>query len=638
MQKIYRIGNHQVVCYAARELARYLTQITGEDIFEIEERKFYKSNQEGIWLGLDKELGLELEVPDKKLDDSICIGIHEGQGIIVGTNERSILIGVYRFLTELGCRWLRPCKDGEKIIHKKLSQMHVVLEEKASLRHRGIVIEGANSYENVVDLIDWMPKVGYNSYFIQFMYAYSFFKQWYAHEENPLKQKEFFNDEMAIEFTKGIGKELEKRGLIHHAVGHGWTCECIGIKGRGWGAEDIQLTKEQQECLALVKGKREFFGGVPLNTNLCYSNPNVQERFINSVVDYAKEHKGVDKVHVWLADDFNNHCECETCKTEILTDWYIQILNRLDEKLTGEGLSHKIVFLLYFELLWPPAKERIKNPDRFLMMFAPISRTFTQSFNENEEELGEIEDYELNRIKLPTSITDYLRFLNGWKRLFDGDSFDFDYHLGRAHYGDAGYYEIAKIISKDIKHLKRIGLNGLLSCQQQRTFFPTALPSYVMAKTLWNTDLEFEKIAIDYFRHAFGENWEVCKAYLMNISEVFDMDYWHIERGRINKAFAEKVIKAHAIVDTYKAHILNNQDHTNETEKLSWNYIRYHLEYTKLLASALAAKANGEEELAIRCWSEFANYICIHEDELQRALDVFRILMIGRNFCKFKRE
>nr|WP_307992223.1 DUF4838 domain-containing protein [uncultured Niameybacter sp.] len=634
MYKIYRIGTEQTLCFAARELAKYLTLITEEDCFEIEEASTYSEDKEGIWLGLDTDFNTVIEVENRRLDDGIVIHIEKGNGFIAGSNERSVLIGIYRFLTKLGCAFIRPGKDGEVLVKRQMNEMSVQIKETASYRHRGVVIEGANSYENVLDMIEWMPKVGYNSYFIQFMHAYSFFKQWYAHSHNPLKKPEFFNDEMAAIFTEDLTKEIKRRGLIFHAVGHGWTCEALGIPGRGWGREEHNLSEEMKECLALIKGERKFYYDVPLNTNLCYSNPKVQQLFVEKVVSYAKAHKSVDMLHVWVADDLNNHCECESCRTLTPTDWYVQILNQIDERLTQEGIDTQIVFLLYFELLWTPIQERLNNKDRFLMMFAPISRTFVTSYDEVKTEEEVIEPFELNKIKLPSSVTKYIQFLKEWQQVFKGDSFDFDYHLGRAHYGDAGYYKIAEVIYKDVRHLKHLGLNGLLSCQQQRTFFPTALPNYVMGRTLWNDELLFEDLVEEYFSNAFGENYKACIDYLQKVSDVFDMDYWHIQRGGINLDFAGKVLKAYDIVEEFEKVVAQNQEHTSKVEALSWAYIKYHLEYTKLFAKALSAKARGEEEKANEYWGEFTNYICTHEDILQPALDVFRISMIGKIFMK----
>ena len=53
------------------------------------------------------------------------------------------------------------------------------------------------------------------------------------------------------------------------------------------------------------------------------------------------------------------------------------LLNEIDERLTALGLDTRLAFLIYFELLWPPVTQHLKNPDRFILMFAPITRTYT---------------------------------------------------------------------------------------------------------------------------------------------------------------------------------------------------------------------------------------------------------------------
>ena len=58
----------------------------------------------------------------------------------------------------------------------------------------------------------------------------------------------------------------------------------------------------------------------------------------------------------------------------------MDILNEADAKLTAAGLSTKIVFLIYVDLLWPPLQSRLQKTDRFILMFAPISRSYTESY------------------------------------------------------------------------------------------------------------------------------------------------------------------------------------------------------------------------------------------------------------------
>src|SRR5690606_36931864 len=97
---------------------------------------------DGLWLGLGTNLGLghAVEVPDPALDDAIAIDVHAGGGIIAGANPRSVLLGVYRFLTEVGCRWVRPGAEGEIIPRRDVAALSAKLQEKPSYRHRGICI------------------------------------------------------------------------------------------------------------------------------------------------------------------------------------------------------------------------------------------------------------------------------------------------------------------------------------------------------------------------------------------------------------------------------------------------------------------------------------------------------------------
>jgi hypothetical protein len=630
--KIVKLQDNNTISYAAEELAKYLKVITSNSIdFNAAQEHRTLIEKEVIYLGYlsDFKLDWNCQLENSELDDAVYIDVKKGTGVIAGSNSRSILLAVYRFLTELGCRWIRPGKDGEIIINKHLEEINVSLKETASLRHRGIVIEGADSYENVADIIEWLPKVFYNSYFIQFKEAYTFFDKWYSHVNNPTKTAEPFSIDMARELTHRLEKEIEKRGLIYHAVGHGWTTECLGIQALGWDSEKHSLKPEFYEYLAEVNGKRDFWYGIPMNTNLCYSNPKAVELMTDHIVQYIAEHSYIDFLHVWLADDLNNYCECEECKRYIPTDLYIRILNLLDEKLTKEGLNQKIVFLIYYELLWPPKHEKINNPDRFIMMFAPISRTFEKSykgFKGNET----IPEYVRNKMVLPTSLGENLAYLEQWQKVFKGDSFDFDYPLGRAHYGDPGYCKISRVISEDIKSLKNLGMNGYLSCQEQRAFLPTGLPNYVMGLTLWNTSIEFDHISEDYFKNAFGPCWKECKHYLEELSQLFDIEYWCAQKQWIDEDVRENMKKVVGFVDAFKPIIEVNLTLENNCWRKSWEYLYWHMDYCKLFAAFLQSKAEGNEAKIYESWNELKGYIQKTEDKIQPVYDVYRFIQIAQ--------
>ena len=340
---------------------------------------------------------------------------------------------------------------------------------RAGYRHRCVCIEGSVSLENVLDMIDFAPKVGYNAYFTQFMEAYTFFERWYTHKGNPLRAAESFSPSLSREMLAAAVEAIQKRGLLYHAVGHGWTCEPLGIPGLHWEDDGIELAPEQRECMAQVDGTRGLYRGIALNTNLCYSNPRVRGLMARAIARYAAEHPEIDVLHVWLADDFNNQCECPACQTARPSDFYVMLLNEVDDLMTRQGIPVRIAFLLYFDLLFPPERERLKNPDRFLLMYAPITRSFARSF-EGVQPSEDLPAYRRNRLSFGSSLSGNLGYLKAWQRVFHGDSFDFDYHLCSVAYSDPAQMTIGRVLHSDIRALRALGLNGMANCQIQRIF------------------------------------------------------------------------------------------------------------------------------------------------------------------------
>jgi len=493
-----------------RELSSYMRRITGE---------------EGCI-----ELIVQKDEASSLFDERYVINVTEGRGSIKANRPRALLLGVYDFLRRLGCRFLRPGVKGEVIPTLNINDVTVKAEVIPANRHRGITIEGAVSLENVLELIEWAPKVGFNSYFIQFRTAYDFFERWYTHKNNPLLPGRSFTEEESAQLVKRVVEKIKERDMIYHAVGHGWTAACIGVDINGWkGVEDSTLSDGQRQLLAEIAGKRGYFKNIPMNTHLCYSNPTVRDRLVNEVVTYAEEHPEIDVLHFWLADDSNNVCECAECGKKRLADWYVQMLNLIDKGLTERGVNTKICFLVYLDLYWPPKDERILNEDRFLLMFAPIFRTYTKAYDPTlpPENL----EYKVNKVVYPHTSAPYVEFLRGWQKIFKGDSFDFDYHLMWDINRDFGGETLASVLYSDVRSLKQMGLNGFMSCQIQRAFYPSGFAFYLMGRALSDGTLSFEDIRDEYYSAAFSEHAEFAKKAYCEVERTVPFAYMRDEIG-----------------------------------------------------------------------------------------------------------
>lgn len=624
---IGKIGEHKTVNFAVNELRKYLKLMDNDAVIDVRLYDDFDSDVSGmLWVGESPSFkDLLPAVDDPVLDDGIVIKVKNFSGIITGNNLRSVLIAVYRFLTELGVRFVRPGDDGEIIPKHKLSFCDVDICEAPDYRHRTICIEGAVSQTHVRDMIDWVPKVGMNGYFFQFIHPHNNFNRWYSHMGNEYLKPVPYTYEDSARVHEQLISEVTERSLLHHAMGHQWTRMALGIKGNPW-EPDSELPEDKLKYIALRGGRREFFHDTLRYTQLCYSDPEVQQMMAEAAVSYIKEHGNIDLLHFWLADSMNNFCECEECAKRLPSDYYVEILNKLDAMLTAENLDTKIVFLSYNELQYAPETARLNNPDRFTLMLAP-RRSYSQSFKEVDiNNLPELPPYVRNKMPKKGTTETSIRILKNWQQVADCDSFVFEYHLYADHYKDLGYHKVAKMIFDDMQSLEHIGLNGMVSCQLSRVGFPTALPNYAMAKALWNKNCSFEEVEKEYYSAAFGEKGEAVREYLTAISNYIppeflrgDMPQWSA------KDFCDSALKAVELIQSFRQVISEALE--NETDlnvRKSWYYLSVHSVYAENCALGWYYGYSGNKEEAQKHIDTAVDYIRRNEESIHWVYDVFK--------------
>ena len=570
------------------------------------------------------ELSLLLTGTDP-IYDTIDISVREGRGVIAGANPCALLIAAYRFLFELGCRWTHPGEGGEHIPARTLAlrDVNVTVKETPSRRHRGVCIEGAVSEENVIEMIEFLPRVGMNTYFVQFFRPTVFFQRWYEHWQNGTLGKDTKTPEEIEAIHARVIREMERRGLNHHAVGHGWTCVPFGIEGEGWHQlKSEDLPAEYLDLCAELDGERKTWHGVPLNTNLCYSRPNVRTRVAEAVADYCEAHPSVSTLHLWLADGVNNNCECPACRDTLPSDYYVMLLNEVDEKLTARGLPTKVVFLAYVDLLWAPEREVIKNPDRFYIMFAPITRTYSETLREGVEKyVPSRKPYVRNKLEFPKDVATNIAYLDDWRKTFSGSGFIFDYHLMWDHATDPGYMSVSRTLFEDMRDLDLLGLDGMVSCQLSRSALPTALPIYGMARALWDKNADFDAMADEYFAAEYGAIGADVRAYLEELSTLFDPPYLRGERPAVSPEHGARFDRIPAVVAAFRE---KHPEVRISSGSEPLRALAIHADIVTMLALLLSRRARGEAYEDLR--ESIRIYIQKNEQAVQCRLDVWNYL------------
>ena len=614
MYRIYKIASNPVVDFAAEELKKYLRMMMprcGEIIISYDPEA-----KDGFRLGLMENFGLDTsEAEEQDLDDIIHIDTEAEGGIIAGNNPRSVLLAVYKYLTINGCRWLFPGVDGEFIPIKGIEP--VKYHKLADCRYRGQCNEGAESQQAMLETIDFSPKVGMNVYMLEFDIPKAYYDWYYNHTYNEMnREPEPINADTVLQWKRACEVEIAKRGLQFHDIGHGWNAEAFGISTvDGWVKDESNpIPEEARQYLALIDGKRDLFKGVALNTNFCMSNPEARKIVTKAVCDYAEANPHVTFLHVWLADYQKNHCECDTCRTARPSDWYVVFLNDIDEELTRRELATRIVFCVYSDTAYEPTCEYIKNPERFTMLMGAISRSYTYSV-EKDPKVEELTPFILNKSARLDTMEEYIVRANLWRNFAPCKSFAYEYHFWKHQFYAPGTLCFAKRICEDIVSYRDNNFNGLIEDGSQRCFFPNGFSFYCYAQKLFDTSVTYEELEEDYFKHAYGEGWQLALEYLKAVDEHMPQTYMEAKHtSRIPNNFykpemEEKLLSLIPVAKEFAAKLDAYKNMPIRVQTVAMRLLKLHAEYVQGLAQAMALKSLGKDaeakDAALAFFAEF---------------------------------
>ena len=164
--KIHLLSHDQTAFFAAKELSRILHAI-GETSTDIQDFSVYSEDTPALWLGtLDQFTQIQPKKAEfDPIDDEIYIETNGKNGIIAGLNPRSLLIAVYRYATELGCRFLNVGRD----VYKRQTWFHIsgitpalsqsaadlslsLIQIQMCIRDRLSKVKDVNSFSNAIGL------------------------------------------------------------------------------------------------------------------------------------------------------------------------------------------------------------------------------------------------------------------------------------------------------------------------------------------------------------------------------------------------------------------------------------------------------------------------------------------------------
>lgn len=578
--------------FARQEFCDYMETLTQGIQFE----PTVSEDDRGVHLLVQPDLSNEGQSECALNTDCYKIEANGTDITIVGNSERAVLLGVYRYLTECGCLFLGPGSEHEQIPSSlDLKNHSVTLCEQADFDNRGVSIEGADSLDDVLNFIDWLPKLGGNSFFIRFKNPYVFLKRWYDHDHNPKLASEPFSLAIAECMTEKIEYELSKRSLLRGRLAHEWFAGELDFSPtQGWADQDNRGTQ-----LALINSERSLYSLNSEVKKFCLYDETVCENFIEGIVSYAIARPDSDYLHIELFDVFDSsECSCSNCQKRSHSERYTEIFNRLDTRLTQEKIEARLCIEERYGILTVAVFQNLNSPSRFVRTVVPNR----DSFQVNLEDSRVLENKRgLRKIK----------------------SMMYDSPLDFAHFGDLGYIGLSKIIAEDLKAIESVGINGYISSQELRAGLPNHLPNYVMAKLSWDSSLSFEDIVSDYFNGAYGPEWKKVYTYLTYLSDLSSPDYVSGKGSRIDNELASRFTEISKVIIRFSPVTVAHFRMENKVHRNYWQVLSYHDLFCERWCKLLFYKALGQEEAVAKEAKLLIEFIRDNELDYRSYLDVY---------------
>jgi len=625
--KIYKMRADNVIDFAAEELKKYLwTMMPAAANPEI---CCDPQAKDGFRLGLLEDFGFENEAVDAMWDDVVHVDTTAEGGILAGSNPRSVLFAVYRFLRLNGCRWFYPGPEGEYVPMKDIEPQQY--HKKADHRVRGYTIEGDPSMEQVNFWVDYQAKLEMNLFVPSDPYVYM--RRYYERRDlGGSRPAEIVSPEQCSQWLRTLECEALKRGMMLKEGGHGKIPKVLGLNPADreeYLRGEKKIPERIRPYLAQINGKREMFRNDLYYTNLCMSQPEVRRMLVMNSADKIQNNPHLCMGGVGFADGNRNHCECEECSKLHPSDFQIMIANELDEELTRRGnTTTKLALSTYVDLMFPPVRETLKNPGRFLLQFTPISRSYSASITEDTV-LPEPLPYVRNNWTAPKGIDQCAALFQARRKGNEQvPCYAYEYHFWRAQFRDPGLMIISRRIYEDVRSLKLQGIDGYQQDGSNKHFFPHGFHQFIHAETLVDRECDYEAALEDYFTHLYGEDYKQVLDYLNGVSEAFGEKYMagedRAEGARDPLHNPERAVKLERVFElaaVARTLVKKNRKTPVRVQALAWRLLERHAEFSEGMADVFATKARGFDKLALEKMDAFEASFGRHDYELERWLD-----------------
>lgn len=398
-------------------------------------------------------------------NDSYSIGKSGEHIYIVGNRPRALLQAVYAYLDQLGCRWLAPEFDfymGNAQVTRlnaASSTQPLVTQSTAGLKYRKLYVEEGLSHteDNLVQIIDWMPRVGYNTLVVPTDYQGTGRVQW-------------------DRWRQRLTPELQKRGLIIEVGGHGYQ----------------NFLNARMEGGRLFEAHPEWFGQDAKGTRrrersyvFCTSNAHAVDYVTSAVSQYLLARPEIKIFDFWPPDSAK-WCACAECeklgtpatRQALLIQKVLPAIKQVRPDVILEVLA-------YSDFLQPPSSEH-PLPAEVLVDFCPISQNFEFQFADAASPKNSY----------------YREILEQWPAAFSGDISIYTYY--RKYAWDSLPVQLPFYMQRDLHYFMSVPVQGISTYAEPADWASYELNHYVLGAIAWNPAADATILVKKFCRARYG--------------------------------------------------------------------------------------------------------------------------------------
>lgn len=387
--------------------------------------------------------------------------------LLRGGSPRAVLRAVYDLLERLGCRYLSPDYDFyagaaemvpavDRVVYAGPERVVVI----PAMPSRKIYVEEGISHNerNLRQLVEWMPKAGYNTLVVPINYQGGGRVMWD-------KMRSFLLPEMS------------RRGLLLEVGGHGYQ----------------NFLNASMDDGKLYEAHPEWFGmdeqGIRRREQryvICTSNPETVENLIDSVRCYLRVHPEIDIFSFWPPDGAI-WCRCETCRRlGSDSEKHARMVNLVSDALREEFPRLRLECIAYQAYLEPATTNRLSAD--VMVDFCPIDQCFE----------AQIDDAANPKNRL------YATAFRQWREGFDGRVNLYSYY--RKYAWRSLPLVLPHYIADDVRWYAANGASGVSIYGEPGDWATYEVNHYVLARLAVNPDLDVDRLLDDFVRVRYGRH------------------------------------------------------------------------------------------------------------------------------------